>query len=111
METHPILNALARLKGMSANSDVTITNTGTEFEATRDGLSLGFLKYAIHPDHVDAYTTQVDPATRGQGIASQLVHALVEYATEMGFKIKPTCSYVDSWLTNHPDVDATLRYV
>lgn len=95
---------------MSANAPVPITNTGTEFEATRDGMSLGFLKYRIHDDHVDAYTTQVDPATRGQGIAGQLVEGLVEYTTDMGFKIKPTCSYVDKWLTKHPDLDAKLRY-
>lgn len=95
---------------MSIPAPTTIINTGTEFEATRDGLSLGFLKYAIHDDHVDAYSTQVDPATRGQGIAGQLVEALAEYAIDMGFKIKPTCSYVDGWLTKHPELDTNLRY-
>lgn len=95
---------------MSASAPITITNTGTEFEATRDGLSLGFLQYAIYADHVDAVETQVDPAMRGQGIGAQLVAALAEYATEMGFKIKPTCWYVDQWLTEHPDLDATLRF-
>lgn len=96
---------------MANDAPITVTNTGTEFEATSEGLSLGFLKYSVHDGYVDAYTTQVDPAARGKGVAGKLVDALVAFATEEGLKIKPTCSYVDGWLTKHPDQDAELRYV
>lgn len=95
---------------MSTNAPVTITNTGSAYEATRDGLSVGFLRYVSTPVYVDAVSTQVDPATRGQGIAGLLVQALVDDALAQGTKIKPTCSYVERWLDKHPDLDATLRY-
>ncbi|HHT25005.1 MAG TPA: N-acetyltransferase [Clostridiaceae bacterium] len=43
---------------------------------------------------VEANHTFVDSSLRGQGIAEQLVEALVEEVQNQGKKIKPTCSYV-----------------
>ncbi|HHU54132.1 MAG TPA: N-acetyltransferase [Clostridiaceae bacterium] len=43
---------------------------------------------------VEADHTFVDSSLRGQGVAEQLVEALVEEIQSQGKKIKPTCSYV-----------------
>lgn len=94
---------------MTASSPITITNTGTEYEATRDGMSLGFLKYAHREGYIDAYQTLVDPALRGHGIAGQLVQALVDDAIADQVRILPTCSYVDHWLRERPEIEVQVR--
>ncbi|CAH0417401.1 N-acetyltransferase [Periweissella fabaria] len=37
--------------------------------------------------------TFVDPSLRGQGIANQLLTAVIDYAKENDLKIKPECSF------------------
>ncbi len=46
--------------------------------------------------------TRVPPAYRGQGIALQLVQAVVADAREAGAKIVPRCSYVAAQFVKHP---------
>lgn len=46
--------------------------------------------------------TLVPPALRGQGIAMELVEALVADAREQGFKIVPACSYVAAKFDENP---------
>ncbi|WP_336249755.1 GNAT family N-acetyltransferase [Stomatohabitans albus] len=94
---------------MSEQSSITITNNGSAFEATKDALSVGYIKYAHHDGYIDAYSTVVDPAHRGEGIASKLVEALVAEATSTDLRVKPTCPYIDAWLKKHPDIDAVVR--
>ena len=43
---------------------------------------------------VEANHTFVDPSLRGQGIAEQLVDALVSDMRQVDKKIRPTCPYV-----------------
>lgn len=45
--------------------------------------------------------TYVSPAARGQGIAKQLLDALVAYARKHQLTIVPQCSYVQSMFTRH----------
>ena len=47
--------------------------------------------------------TFVPDEMRGQGIAHQLVEALVADAREQGFRIEPTCSYVEALFRRHPE--------
>jgi len=47
--------------------------------------------------------TLVPPAIGGQGVAAQLVDALVADAREQGFKVKPVCSYVVAKFDEHPE--------
>lgn len=47
--------------------------------------------------------TYVSPAARGQGIAAQLLDALVAYARENQVKIVPQCSYVQSMFDRHAE--------
>lgn len=41
------------------------------------------------------YSTRVDDAFQGKGIAGELYNALIAFAQEKGLKIKPSCSYIE----------------
>lgn len=46
--------------------------------------------------------TFVDPALRGQGIASQLLEEVTRTLVREGWKARPTCSYARRWFDTHP---------
>lgn len=60
------------------------------------GVKAGTLRYRyIKENVIDAYTTRVDEAFQGKGIAGELYNALIAFAQEKALKIKPSCSYID----------------
>ncbi|MFA9489267.1 MULTISPECIES: GNAT family N-acetyltransferase [unclassified Mannheimia] len=63
---------------------------------TENNVKAGILRYRYIKDNViDAYTTRVDEAFQGKGIAGELYNALIAFAQEKGLKVKPSCSYID----------------
>ena len=50
--------------------------------------------------------TGVPPALEGQGIASKLAKAGLEYARTNGLKIQSICSFVTRYLQRHPEYQA-----
>ncbi|WBW49694.1 GNAT family N-acetyltransferase [Peptoniphilus equinus] len=54
----------------------------------------GIIMYEDLGDKIDAQHTLVKPEFGGQGMAGELVDALVAEARKEGKKIIPTCSYV-----------------
>jgi uncharacterized protein len=50
--------------------------------------------------------TWVDPSLRGQGVASQLMQAVVRKAHELDLRLVGTCPYAQVWFKKHKnDVD------
>jgi len=47
--------------------------------------------------------TEVPPAFRGGGIAGQMVRAALEFADREGLRVEPRCSYVQVYLSRHPE--------
>jgi predicted GNAT family acetyltransferase len=47
---------------------------------------------------LDIYRTFVPDALRGQGIAARLTEAALLYAEEQGYRVIPSCSYVDIYM-------------
>ena len=47
--------------------------------------------------------TFVDSSLRGQGVAGQLLRAVVDTLRQEGCKAKPTCSYAVHWFDTHPE--------
>ncbi|WP_150539494.1 GNAT family N-acetyltransferase [Actinobacillus vicugnae] len=63
---------------------------------TEEGVQVGRLRYRYIKDNViDAYTTKVDEAFQGKGIAGELYSALIEFVQQNELKIKPGCSYIE----------------
>jgi uncharacterized protein len=52
---------------------------------------------------LELYSTYVPPLDRGNGVASRLVEAAVEYARHEGLRIIPSCWYVAQWIHQHPE--------
>lgn len=61
------------------------------------------LRYRRSGDVVDLYSTFVPPEGRGKGVAARLVRVALDDMRAKGQKIIPTCSYLDTYLSRHPE--------
>lgn len=52
--------------------------------------------------------TEVAPELEGQGVAAELVRTALAHARERGLKVRPLCSYVQSYMRRHPEVQDLL---
>lgn len=87
---------------------VTITRhesgTAGEYHAHVDGSDhIGRLTWTLRGDARVADHTLVPPEIGGNGVAAELVKALVADAREQHFKIVPQCSYVEVAFRRHPE--------
>ncbi len=57
----------------------------------------------LTPQKVIADHTLVPDALRGQGLADELLHALLDDARAQGFTIVPLCPFVASQARRHPE--------
>jgi predicted GNAT family acetyltransferase len=74
------------------------------YSAHVDGTaSKAFLTWTARGDTRIADHTFVPPEARGQGIAAELLDALIADARSEGFKIEPKCSYVIAAFRRHPE--------
>lgn len=62
-----------------------------------------YVEYEINNFELDIKHTIVPPPLEGQGIASQLVKYVYDYALKEGLKPVATCSYAQIWLKRHPE--------
>lgn len=53
--------------------------------------------------------TEVPPRSEGRGIAAALVQAALDHARAMGWRVRPSCSYVRSWMRRHPETRDLLE--
>jgi uncharacterized protein len=52
---------------------------------------------------VDIDHTYVNPSLRGQGIAAELMKAVMEYIKAKGLKVTASCSYANAWLRKNKE--------
>jgi predicted GNAT family acetyltransferase len=70
---------------------------------TKDGPE-SEMTFVIRPDGVLIVDhTGVPPALEGRGIAAALVEKAVADARQMGFRMRPACSYVVAAFRRHPE--------
>lgn len=67
-----------------------------------------FATYRRLDDYLVVSHTEVPSALRGQGLGSQLVEALFEYARRRGERIVPACSFIADWARQHPEYQDVL---
>ena len=72
------------------------------FEVQQAGL-LAVLNYRREDQTIVLEETQVPSELEGQGIGSALTRAGLEYARAEGLAVNPVCSFVQRYLTRHPE--------
>lgn len=57
-----------------------------------------YLVYRLEGDVLVVAKTFVDAKYRGRGIAQKLVEETLAYAKKESYKVRPLCSYVESYM-------------
>jgi len=89
---------------------VTVTHDAatSSFEAEVEG-GVAECVYRLHGGVMHIVHTEVPPASEGRGIAAELVHAALAHARAQGLKVRPSCSYVRSYMRRHPETQDLLE--
>ena len=90
---------------MSIN--VTHNEAQHRFEATVDG-HLCVLDYRLRGKVAWMTHTGVPSPVGGRGVAAELVRVALAWAQAQGFKVEPSCSYVEVYMRRHPETQALL---
>ncbi len=61
----------------------------------------GELKYYLEGKVMDMTHTSVPDAFQGQGYGNWLVETALDYAREKGYKIIPSCPFVEAYISRH----------
>jgi uncharacterized protein (DUF924 family)/predicted GNAT family acetyltransferase len=72
------------------------------FEAVVDG-HLALCSYYRQGDTLVLPHTEVPPALQGRGLAAALVAAALAWARHQGLRVRPSCSYVATYMRRHAE--------
>jgi predicted GNAT family acetyltransferase len=72
------------------------------FEVSIDG-QLARADYRLQERVMHMVHTEVPVQQEGRGIAARLVRAALEHARARGYKVRPACSYVRTFMARHPE--------
>ncbi len=89
-------------KASSNNLDITHNEQAKRFETTIDE-QIGYISYQERGDSLVYDHTIVPQALGGRGVGSALVKHALDYARSHDKKVVPQCSFVASYIDNHPD--------
>ena len=92
---------------MSTDLDVRHDAHAGRFEAVVDGHRCE-LDYHLAGGVMDIVHTGVPPAVGGRGIAAELVRVALAHARAQGWRVRPTCSYVQVYMRRHPETQDLL---
>ncbi len=96
---------------MSETVAVEVSENESEqrFEAYLGGELAGFAAYDLDGHTIVFHHTVVEPHLRRRGIAGQLVaRALDTIRDRGGLRVVPRCSYMKSFIDDHPDYAEVL---
>ncbi len=80
------------------------------FELLVDGAHAGVTEYVLRDDTIVFIHTEIDPAMREHGLASELVRgALNLVRAETDLRVVARCPYVSAWIERHPDYQDLLE--
>ena len=61
------------------------------------------LDYTFTDDVISMNRVYVPSPVEGRGIAGAITRYALDYARPRGWKVKPECPYVATWIERHPD--------
>ncbi len=68
-----------------------------------NGKQIAELDFEIKDNILNAYHTGVRPELEGQGIAGKLFDKMVDFAREKGYKVVPSCPYINAKFRRNPE--------
>lgn len=69
-----------------------------------------FISYDKPNDRtLNIFHTEVPEAFEGQGVGSKLARYALDYARANGYKVVPSCPFVNSWLQKHHEYDDVVE--
>lgn len=72
------------------------------FETEEEGFT-GYVQYELYEGGIDLTHTIVPKQIEGRGVAASIVAYVLDYASEKGLKVRPTCPYVRNYIELHKD--------
>ena len=88
--------------------EITHQGAAQRFEAQLEG-HLAQCCYRRDGKVLVLHHTEVPPAFEGQGVAGALVAAALAWARAEGLRVRPTCSYVASYMRRHAETQDLLE--
>ena len=70
---------------------------------------IGVLAYRLHDDAIALVHTEVSPEHGGRGHAAPLLRGALDEARARGLAVVPSCSYVASYVDEHPEYADLVR--
>jgi predicted GNAT family acetyltransferase len=67
-----------------------------------------YLRYVLDEDVMDLTSTFVDPSVRGRTVGEKLVRAALDYAQQNGFRVIPSCWFVETVVRRHQQYQPLL---
>ena len=92
---------LTRLEGMT--TAIRHEPEARRFAADLDGTAAYITYRELDRHRLELDHTYVPPEFRGGGIASQLTVRALEYASERGYRVVPSCPFVAAYIERHPE--------
>ena len=88
---------------MTISSAAVRNNTALHrYELDVDG-ALAFANYRIVPGAIVITHTETPMQLRGHGVASTLMHGVLDQIRAEGLKVIPGCSFAADYLAKHPE--------
>ncbi|MEO6794797.1 MAG: GNAT family N-acetyltransferase [Mycobacterium sp.] len=84
-------------------SEPTVTHDERQYQITVDGENAGFADYVDAGDQRIFHHTVIDKAFGGRGLAGTLIAAALDDTRAAGKRIVPVCSFVEGYITKHPE--------
>jgi predicted GNAT family acetyltransferase len=75
----------------------------SRYEMHVDGELAGFVTYHRRDQAISLLHTQVEPAFRGDHLATQLARFALDDAAKRNLAVLPFCPYISSWIRKHPE--------
>ena len=78
------------------------------FYITQDGEQVAHMEIGISGGNLTAFHTEVSEKLKGQGVATKLLEAMVQYVRANKLKVIALCPYVNAQFKRHPETYADI---
>lgn len=94
---------------MALMAEVVDVPERSRYEIHLEGRRVGLLDYYATGDTLTLPHTEIDPAYGGRGLGGELVKGALDDIRERGLLVRPACSFVRSYVAQHPEYADLLQ--